>query len=179
MRRGVDVPLVADILFSAEAALAAAEFLLEHLCDSRGRLLHYWRRGRAKQNAFLDDYAGLANALVTLYESTSQRRWLDEAIRLADDILARFADPQEGGFFYTPVDHEPLVARKKELGDTSVPSSTGLAVTALIRLAQWTGRDDYRRAAEEMLSRCAGIMEQIPTMTGQLLLALDMLLHAR
>ena len=66
-------------------------------------------------------------------------------------MLARFADAEAGGFFYTADDHEPLIARKKDILDTPVPSSTGLAATALLRLARHTGRDDYRRAAEETL----------------------------
>ena len=97
------------------AAAAAADFLLTHLRDERGRLLHCWRAGQARHNAFLDDHASLCNALVTLYETQSDPRWLDEATRLADAMLARFADPEAGGFFYTSSDHEPLIARKKDL----------------------------------------------------------------
>ena len=157
------------------AAAAAAEFLATHLRDPGGRLLHYWRLGQARQDAFLDDHAGLANALATLAEVEPAPRWLDEAVRLADGILARFADPA-GGFFYTPSDGEPLVARKKDFFDTPLPSGTGLAVTALVRLARLAGRDDYRRAAEEALRACVGRIEQAPAACGQLLLALDVLL---
>jgi hypothetical protein len=88
-------------------------------------------------------------------------------------MLARFADPEAGGFFYTSSDHEPLIARKKDLLDTPVPSSTGLAVTALLRLAGHTGRDDYRRAVEETLRVGLAWMEQAPLGAGQLLLALN------
>jgi uncharacterized protein YyaL (SSP411 family) len=159
------------------AAAAAADFLLAHLRDGNGRLLHYWRLGQARQDAFLDDHAGLANALATLYEAKPLSRWLDEAVRLADGILERFADPAGGGFFYTPRDAEPLVARKKDFWDTPLPSGSGLAVTALVRLARLAERDDYRRAAEEALRSCVGRMEAAPAACGQLLLALDMLIH--
>ena len=80
------------------AAAAAADFLLTHLRDERGRLLHCWRAGQARHNAFLDDHASLCNALVTLYETQSDPRWLDEASRLADAMLARFADADGGRF---------------------------------------------------------------------------------
>ena len=88
-------------------------------------------------------------------------------------MLARFADAAAGGFFYTSSDHEPLIARKKDLWDTPVPSSTGLAATALSRLARHTGRDDYRRAAEETLRVSVAWMERASLGVGQLLLALD------
>ena len=133
------------------AAATAADFLLTHLRDQRGRLLHCWRAGQARHEAFLDDHASLCNALLTLYETQSDRRRLDEASGLADAMLTGFADADAGGFFYTSSHHEPLIARKKDLWDTPVPSSTGLAAAAFLRLARHTGRDDYRRAAEETL----------------------------
>jgi uncharacterized protein YyaL (SSP411 family) len=155
-----------------EAAAKAADFLLSQLCDGEGRLLHCWRAGQVRHRAFLDDHASLCNALITLYETQSEPRWLDEATRLADAILTRFADSSDGGFFYTPHDHEPLIARKKDVLDTPVPSSTGLAVTALLRLSRLTGRDDYRRAAEETLRISMDLMSRASLGVGQLLLGL-------
>ncbi len=155
------------------AAAKAADFLLIALRDERGRLMHCWRAGQAKHDAFLDDYASLANALVALFETQTEARWLDEACTLADAILARFADAEAGGFFYTAIDHEPLIARKKDLWDSPLPSSTGLAATALLRLARHTGRDDYRRAAEDALRAGVAWMEHASLGAGQLLLTLD------
>jgi uncharacterized protein len=155
-----------------QAAVRAAEFLLARLRDD-GRLLHCWRAGEARHRGFLDDHASLCNALVTLYETESDRRWLEEAGRLADAMLALFADSEGGGFFYTAGDHEPLIARKKDIMDTPVPSSTGLAATALLRLARHTGRDDYRRAVQETLSVSLEWMERAPLGVGQLLLTLE------
>jgi len=161
------------------AAAAAADFLLAHVCDDRGRLLHCWRAGQARHNAFLDDHASLCNALITLYETQSDPRRLDEATRLADAMLARFADPEGGGFFYTSIDHEHLIARKKDLFDTPVPSSTGLAATAFLRLARHTGREDYRRAVEATLRASIDWMERASLGAGQLLLALHEWLATR
>ena len=161
------------------AAAAAADFLLAHLRDARGRLLHCWRAGQARHDSFLDDHASLCNALVTLYETQSDRRRLAEASGLADAMLAGFADADGGGFFYTSSDHEPLIARKKDLWDTPVPSSTGLAAAAFLRLARHTGRDDYRRAAEETLRVSADWMQRASLGIGQLLSVLDAWLAER
>jgi uncharacterized protein YyaL (SSP411 family) len=159
-----------------DAAARAADFLLAQLRDGDGRLLHCWRAGQARHRAFLDDHASLCNALITLHETQSAPRWLEEASRLTDAILALFADAAEGGFFYTPSDHEPLIARKKDVLDTPVPSSTGLAVTALLRLARLTGRDDYAQAAEETLRASMDLMSRASLGVGQLLLGLNGLL---
>jgi hypothetical protein len=160
----------------SNAAVKAADFLLQSLRDEHGRLRHSWRDGRAGCPAFLDDYASLANALVTLYQQAADVRWLDTARGLADTIQEHFADPQRGGFFYTADDHEPLIVRKKDLVDNAVPSGNGLAVTLLLRLGDVCGRGEYCRTAEQTLRACLNILRQSPTATGQLLLALELCL---
>src|SRR5205814_83818 len=66
-----------------EAARKAADFILKHLRSSNGRLLRTAdETGNAKLNAYLEDYAYLVDALVTLYEATFEPRWLNEATKL-------------------------------------------------------------------------------------------------
>jgi hypothetical protein len=156
-----------------EAAASAARFLLSALRSREGRLLHLWRRGEARLDAFLDDYASLANALVSLYEARFEECWIDEACALADEILRRFHDPAEGGFFYAAADHESLIARKKDMLDSSLPSGGGLATLALLRLGKLCGCSDYLEAARRSLRACATLMERSPMGSGTLLLALD------
>ncbi len=156
-----------------EAAVAAARFLLEHLRDERGSLLHVWRDGRAVHPAYLDDYAAMAHALVTLYEATFEERWIDEAMLLADEIVARFADAEEGGFFYTSAEHESLIARKKDMLDSSIPSGGGLAAAALLRLGKLTGKSEFLETVDRALAASTKLMERAPLGTGQLLLTLD------
>ena len=157
----------------SQAAARAAEFLLRSLRDNRGRLMHCWRNGSARHSAYLDDYASLANALVTLGQHQPEGPWLDEAIRLTDRIVQQFHDPRLGGFFFTAEDHEPLIVRKKDVIDNSLPSSNGLTVTVLLRLAELGRGDQYRRLAEDTLRSSMGIVQQIPLSAGQLLMALQ------
>src|SRR5207247_1220511 len=51
-----------------EAAVHAADFVLEKLRRDDGRLLRSWRDGTGGGPAFLDDYALMAEACLTLYE---------------------------------------------------------------------------------------------------------------
>jgi hypothetical protein len=155
------------------AANAAADFLWNHLRRSDGRLLHYWRAGVAKCDAYLDDYAGLGNAVLTLYETGGPPARLDQAVAIADQIMTRFADREHGGFFYTAADHEPLIVRKTDCLDNPTPSGNGLAATLLLRLQAISAGDDYRVAAEATFRACFARMRQVPTSTFQLLLAMD------
>jgi uncharacterized protein len=178
------------------AAQRAADFILKAMRRPDGRLLHSWRRGAAslslreragvrepaippgtaKLDAYLDDYAALANALVSLYEADFNEHWIDEAVALAEWTLKLFADPQGGAFFFTASDHEALITRQKDLYDNAVPSGNALAATALLRLGKLTGRTDFFSAAESILRSAAALMGQSPRAMGQMLQALDMYL---
>jgi uncharacterized protein YyaL (SSP411 family) len=174
----IDALAKAGVVLSRPEYLAAAEkaanFILTKMSRSDGRLLHTYRHGEAKLDAYLDDYAYLVNSLVTLYESSSGEKWIDEAVRLADILLARFVDKERGGFYFTADDHEQLIARNKDLHDSSVPSGNAMAATALLRLGKLCGRNDYLSAAESALLAGLSVMTQAPTAAGQLLIALDM-----
>ncbi|MCC6124818.1 MAG: thioredoxin domain-containing protein [Pirellulales bacterium] len=158
------------------AAELAANYLWKHLRREDGRLLHCARRGRAKGNAFLDDYANLGNALLTLHETGGEGTWLDRAVELAEIVLNHFADAKRGGFFFTADDHEPLLVRKKEFVDSPTPSGNGMAAMLLLRLHRLRPEARYRAAAESAL--CAGYssLRQYPAAACQMLLALELLL---
>ncbi len=158
------------------AAARAGKFLLTSLCREDGRLLHTYRLGSSKLDAYLDDYAYLINALVTLYEATQQESWIDSAMRLAETVLKHFQDAAGPGLFFTADDHEQLIARNKDVYDSSVPSGNAMAATALLRLGKLTGRTDLLAAAEGCLLAGLSIMQRSPTAAGQMLIALDLYL---
>ena len=165
------------------AAARAAEFLLTECRTASGELAHQWRRGTAGGLAFADDLACLIEGLVSLYEATFAERWIDAACDLADRLVGTddrgplaaggFVDPETGGFFQTSAAHERLIVRKPDLLDNAVPGSTGMAATALLRLAALTGRDRYRVAAERALAAAAPLMARAAGAAPQSLLALD------
>lgn len=157
------------------AAQRAARFVLNHLRRYDGRLLHCWRGGEAKLDAYLDDYAYLIQALATLYEADFDPYWIESAVQLAEIVVQHFHDPSRGGFFFTADDHEPLITRTKELHDGSVPGSNAMAATALTRLGKLTGRGDWLDAARRAVESTAGLMNQVPEATAQTLIALDLL----
>ena len=96
------------------AAIECAEFVLRDLRNGDGRLLRTYSRGEAKISAYLEDYSFLLEALIALFEASCEERWLLEATALADELIERFSDTENGGFFSTAVDGEELIARRKE-----------------------------------------------------------------
>jgi uncharacterized protein YyaL (SSP411 family) len=159
----------ADYLAIAEAN---ADFVLTHMRTPDGRLLRAWRAGRASLNAYLEDYAGVADGLLVLYEATFAPRWFVGARRLADTIIARYRDPA-GGFFDTSDDHEALVVRPKDLQDNATPSGSAMAAFVLLRLSALTGEGRYRDLAEQALRQVQPMAGAYPTAFAHWLCALD------
>ena len=114
--------------------------------DPSGRLLRTaGPGGQAKLPAYLEDYAFLIDALVSLYEANLGVSSIETALQLAEIMLDQFWDAENGGFFFTGKDHEHLIARTKDAHDSSIPSSNSMAVMALLRLGRLTGRHDLAR----------------------------------
>jgi uncharacterized protein YyaL (SSP411 family) len=155
-----------------DAARACAEFVLRDMRGPDGRLLRTYNDGRAKLGAYLEDHAFLLEALLTLYEATFEERWFVEARALADTMIERFEDPERGGFFSTPSDHEELIARRKDLEDSPIPAGNSSAALGLLRLAALTGEHDYERPAVGVLRLLHPVAARHPTAFGHLLQAM-------
>jgi len=155
-----------------DAAVACAEFLQSEMRNPRGRLLRTYNHGQAKIEAYLEDHAFLLEALIALFEATCEERWFHQATALADELIDRFADPDKGSFFSTAADGETLIARRKDLEDSPIPSGASSAAVGLLRLAQLTGNEDYERHGVSVLRLLHEIAPRHPSAFGHLLQAL-------
>ncbi len=159
-----------------EAAKKAADFVLAEMSQENGFLFRSYKDGRARFNAYLEDYAAFARGLVALYESTFELRWLAEAVRLTKIMQSQFEDEARGGFYQTGLDHEQLVVRRKDFIDNAIPSGNSMAAELLLRLAKLTGNETYRSEAARIFQIMGAAMAQQPTGFGRMLTALDDLL---
>ncbi len=155
-----------------EIAIDTARFLLTEL-RSDGRLMRTYRDGVARIPAFLEDHAMLIDALVATYEATFNLDWIRAACSLADEMLSRFWDEDEGVFYDTAVDAGQLVIRPRDIYDNATPSGNSAAIHALLRLGPLTGEPRYSRVASRSLEALGGVAAQIPSAFGELLCALD------
>ena len=157
-----------------QEAVRCAEFVLTHLRDDRGRLLRSWRNGTAGRPGFADDYAIMAAACLTLYETTFELRWFEEAVTLADELLRLFHDDERGGFFQTGSDAEdtrPSPEGALRQRDAVGELGGGGDAACVSRRSPATRR--YERAGLSALRLIRDAMAGAPTGFGQALCALD------
>lgn len=150
----------------ADAALEAAEFIMRNMLDADGLYRTY--KIKARIRGFLEDYAYTAAALLDVFESRPDVRYLDTAAHLGHHILAHFRDG-EGGFFMTPTGHEQLIFRPKSEHDLSIPSGSSVAVMTLIRLYHLTGERDFMEAAQQAIHLSVSKAAENPFAYGYLL----------
>jgi uncharacterized protein YyaL (SSP411 family) len=158
-----------------DVARRNAEFVLSNLREN-GMLLRTWKDGRAKFNAYLEDYAFLAEGLLTLFETTGEARWLKESLALTDRMVEEFWDNESGGFFFTGKSHEDLIVRSKDYFDNATPSGNSVAAQVLLRLATLTGRETYRNLGTAVLREVSDQTRRYPSGFGYALSAMDFLL---
>jgi len=137
-----------------------------------GALLAVYNRGEARLAAYLDDYAWLLDALLDYLAARWDSAWLELAIELAEAMLARFEDPDGGGFFFSDETVDVPITRSMLYQDDATPSGNGIAVMALNRLARLVGDARYTTAAERCLSRGLPQLQESPLGHATLLRAL-------
>jgi len=155
--------------------LAAAERALDFLHANAwidGRLYACHASGRARFAAYLDDHAFLLDALVAMLQLRWRERDLAWAIALADALLARFEDREQGGFWFTAHDAEPLPQRPKPFIDESLPAGNGVAARALLALGHLVGEPRWIAATERCLRAAWPTLAELPHACCSLLLAL-------
>jgi uncharacterized protein YyaL (SSP411 family) len=155
-----------------ESARLAGSFVTRKLIEA-DKFYATYRSGSARLEAYLDDYAFVANGLLDLYSATRAKRWLETARRLADWMIERFYS-EDHGFYFTSHDHEELIIRTIEPTDGATPSGAGVAAIVLLRLGRLDRNKKYVRIAEATINHFGGTMTRFARGTETLLEALYM-----
>ena len=138
-----------------------------------GTLYHRWRDGERDNVQLLESYAFLLSGVIDLYEATLEPKCLDFAIALAEAMIAKFYDAENGGFWQSAGGAKDLILRVKDDYDGAEPSGNSVATLALLKLAAITGREDFKKPAEATLRLFAHRLRNFPQAMPFMLHALD------
>ena len=145
-----------------DAALKNANFLKSNMLQSDNRLNRNYKDGKSVINAFLDDYALLADAFVALYQVTFDEQWLIKAKDLTQYAIDHFHDPQSGMFFYTSKLDPALITRKKVISDNVIPGSNSLMARNLYHIGLYFYQPEWVNMSKQMLHNIAETIESHP-----------------
>ena len=99
-----------------------------------------------RSQQYLVDNIAMAQAFLSLYESTADRQWLNEAIKTGNYIDLRFQDKERGGFFSS-------VLPKGSIFDTAFKDEEENVSLArfMIRLYHYSGKENYKKSAQHAM----------------------------
>jgi uncharacterized protein YyaL (SSP411 family) len=150
------------------------EFIRAKLWDAKTKTLyHRWRDGERDNVQLLEGYAFLLDGIIHLYEATLEPKQLDFAIALAEAMVTKFYDAENGGFWQAAGDAKDLILRVKDDYDGAEPSGNSVATLALLKLAAITDREDLRKPAEATLRLYSHRLQNSPQAMPFMLHALD------
>ena len=135
-----------------DMASTCAQFMLTSVMQEDGGLYRNHKAGRSTIDAYLEDYATLAEALITLYEVTLEEKWLRTAKQLTDYSYDHFYDEKSRMFFFTSDREKNLISRKVETDDNVIPSSNAIMANNLMKLGHYYDNKYYSKSSETMLN---------------------------
>ena len=147
-------------------------FIENNLLYDGNRLKHTYKDGISKINGYLDDYSYYINALLDVFEVSSNPFYFERAIQYIDSLITHFWDENEKSFFFTADDQEQLILRTKNFYDLAIPSGNSMAVYALLRIYFITQNQDYLDKAESIIKSCYKAALGNPFGFGQLLISI-------
>ncbi|HVY59672.1 MAG TPA: thioredoxin domain-containing protein [Xanthobacteraceae bacterium] len=170
----------AGILFDEPAwrdlAIRAFEAIARDM--TRGdRLGHSWRDGRLLFPGLASDFAAMIRAALALHEATGEHAYLEHALAWQRALDRHYLDPELGAYYLTADDAEALVVRPFSAQDDATPNPNGLIAQNLLRLAAFTGDDEWRTRADRMFDELLPIVAGSPFGHLSLLNALDLRLR--
>lgn len=133
-----------------ESALQITEFLYKNMVEA-DQVKRTYKLEKSRISGFLDDYSFLADALISLYQVSFNPEWIYKSQNLVHLILQYFNDPQSHLFYYTDIRETSLIARKKEIHDSVIPSSNSVLAHVFYKLGHYLYRDDYLEKARNMV----------------------------
>jgi uncharacterized protein YyaL (SSP411 family) len=117
------------------------------------RLGHSWRDGKLLYPGLASDFTNMMKAALALHEAAGERGYLEQALTWQAALDAHYADADTGGYYLTADDADGLILRPHSTNDDATPNHNAIAAHNLIRLAAFTGDDQWRAKADTMIER--------------------------
>ena len=144
-------------------ALKNAHFIVSKLLQNGGSLNHSYKDGKSSINGYLEDYATVVDAFISLYEATLDETWLAQAKQLTDYVFDHFYDLKSSMFYFTSDLDPALITRKIETEDNVISASNSIMAINLFKLSHYYSNKHYLKVSKQMLSNMLEKVLQYPS----------------
>ncbi len=145
------------------AAQTNAQFLIDNQLQKNGALNHSYKDGKSSINGYLEDYAAVIEAFISLYEVTLNDKWINIAKELTDYTFENFFNEEKSMFYFTSKEDEKLVTRNFEYRDNVIPASNSIMAKNLLILSHHFDNEKYLAASSKMLHNVQPEIESYPS----------------
>lgn len=135
-----------------KTALKNANFIKSNQLKKDGGLYHNYKNGISNINGYLEDYATVIDAYISLYESTLDQSWLNTANNLANYCYQHFYNEELNMFYFTSDQDKSLITRKMEINDNVIPASNSIMARNLFKLGHYFENKTFGTTAKQMLN---------------------------
>lgn len=144
-------------------ALKNAQFIIENQLQPDGALNHNYKNGKSTINGYLEDYATLIDAFISLYEVTLDDKWIRLSEKLTEYTYENFYNQENSMFYFTSKKDEKLVARNFEYRDNVIASSNSIMAKNLFILSHHLDNKNYLNTSSKMLHNVQPEIEIYPS----------------
>jgi uncharacterized protein YyaL (SSP411 family) len=122
------------------------------LLNKSGQLLHSYKAGESKINAYLEDYAAVISGFISLHEITLDKKWLDYSKKMTEYVYDNFQNNSNQMFYFTSIKDDKLINRTVDFRDNVIPSSNSIMANNLFLLSHYYDNENYFNTASTMLN---------------------------
>ena len=145
-----------------KSAINNANFLVKNQLKKEYSLNRNFKNDKSTINAYLEDYATVIHAFISLYEVTLDEKWLTLSKNITDKVFVNFFDETNKMFHFTSKADENLIARKYEIIDGVIPSSNSILANNLFKLGHYYSDKKYLKTSEQMLNNLKEDIKKYP-----------------
>jgi uncharacterized protein YyaL (SSP411 family) len=166
-----------------DIALQNAHFIINTVWSSEGNLQHSYKDGirggaeqsvaKATSNGFLEDYAHVIQAFISLYEVTFDEQWLQNSKQLTDYTFDNFYDANQQFFSFTSHQDEALITKHFEVEDNVIPASNSVLADALFKLSIYFNNSYYEKVSQQMVQNIVPTVDYPSAFSNWLTVLLD------
>jgi len=154
-------------------AINNGEFIVKNCWSEDGFLFRNFKNGKSSITGYLEDYAHVIDAFISLYEITLDEKWLFYSKQLTHYCFDYFYNEKQQFFSFKHKNDSQLISEHFEIEDNVIPSANAVMARNLKKLSVFYENNYFETIAKKMLQNILPIIDYASAFSNWLQLYLD------